>query len=447
MSRARQAILPAYLLLCLLVGGSTQGMWGNAALQLIATGILAWAALVRDPQSLTRPGKRLLLIVAALGLLILLQLLPLPPAVWAGVPGRDSFAEGFRQLGMTLPWLPLSEAPYDTLTTALTLLPPLALLVGMLRLRDWSTTLMLGAIVLGTIISVLLGVLQVTGGEGWYLYRITNLGVAVGTFANANHFATWLLVAIPSLAALAALALRTENRQQRTLIGALAMGAAAALAIGAVVTSSAALLLLGGPVIAASVLMVARLPVTRIKQGALAIILLLAVAAGTVAILGNRFPGWGTNASIETRMRFWQTTLEAVEAEGLAGSGFGTFEKVYGRYEDPASVDRFYVNHAHNDYLELALEGGIPAALLLIIFLAWWSGRAADAWFTTAGRSETKAAAVMSAAILLHSLFDYPLRTAAIASVMAVALAILGGAKGRPAPAEASGPRARHATL
>ena len=72
-------------------------------------------------------------------------------------------------------------------------------------------------------ISVVLGVLQVTGGDGsWYFYRITNLGVAVGAFANGNHFATLLLVAIPALAAVAATVIRTGSKQQRTLAGALA---------------------------------------------------------------------------------------------------------------------------------------------------------------------------------------------------------------------------------
>jgi hypothetical protein len=65
-----------------------------------------------------------------------------------------------------------------------------------------------------------------------------------------------------------------------------------------------------------------------------------------------------------------------------------------------------------------------------------------------AGTPEQKAAAVASAAILLHSSFDYPLRTAAIMAVMAACLALLAGAKGAKRPTKSEDREtARHATL
>ena len=66
MNRARYAILPGYVLLCLLLGGSVQGMWGNAVLQLGAVGLLAWAALTSEPQAVSRPAWWLLAIVGGL---------------------------------------------------------------------------------------------------------------------------------------------------------------------------------------------------------------------------------------------------------------------------------------------------------------------------------------------------------------------------------------------
>ena len=54
---------------------------------------------------------------------------------------------------------------------------------------------------------------------------------------------------------------------------------------------------------------------------------------------------------------------------GVVGAGPGTSTT------DPATIERTYVNHAHNDYLELALEGGIPAIVLMLLFLAWWARR------------------------------------------------------------------------
>ena len=146
---AKQAILPLYLLLCMLIGGSAQGIWANAALQGLAIAILVWAALTPDPQPSSRAARQLLWLVGLLALLILFQLVPLPPALWSALPGRGYVVDGFAMLGMPRPWMPLSLAPHDSLATAMTLLPPLAVLVGMLRLRSWSATWMLAAIILG----------------------------------------------------------------------------------------------------------------------------------------------------------------------------------------------------------------------------------------------------------------------------------------------------------
>lgn len=450
MTRAKESILPAYLCLCLLIGGSTQGVLANALLQLLAVVIFAWALATPNPQPVPVAAKRLLWIVGGLGLLFALQLVPLPPGVWTAIPGRKLIAGGFDMLGMPLPWLPLSLSPYDTASTAVTLLPPLALLIGMLRLRTWNASWMLAAVVLAAGVSIALGVLQVTGGDrSWYFYRVTNLGVAVGTFANANHFATLLLATMPTLAALAAVSWRSaKSRQQRSLTMAWASAAAAVLLIGLLINGSAALLLLGPPVAVATALLALRLPVERIRLGFAAIGILLVAGAIVLVTVGKDMPGWGTSASVETRMAYWSKTIGATEDHGLAGAGFGTFQQVYRGFENPGAVDRYYVNHAHNDYLEIALEGGVAALLLLVIFLLWWTRQALAAWLSPTGTVEQKAAAIASAAILLHSGFDYPLRTAAIMAVMAVCLALLAGARGT-GRAGVSDDRqaARHATL
>ena len=450
MKRAKDVVLPAYLFLCLMLGGSIQNVWGNALLQLLAIAILAWSAMTRKPQVRTPAGRSLLMIVGAVALLFVLQLIPLPPAAWTALPSREFLESGYMLLGLPPPWLPLSLAPYDTITTSLTLLPPVALLVGMLRLRYWTATGMLVAIAAAAAVSIALGVLQVTGSEAsWYLYEVTNIGVAVGAFANGNHFATLLLIAIPMVGALAAMRWRSvKTRQERSLTAALAIAAAALLAIGLLVNGSTAVLLLGPPVAAATVMLVMRLPPQRVRLGLAAIGLFLGIAAAVFVVIGKDLPNWGTQASIETRMEFWSKTVRATQDHVLTGSGFGTFQQVYRRLEDPGAVDRWYANHAHNDYLEIALEGGILAVVLIGLFLAWWTRRARDAWLSPAATVEQKAAAVASAAILVHSAFDYPLRTAAIMAVMAVCMALLAGAAGKVrATGTEPGRRARHATL
>nr|WP_283938408.1 O-antigen ligase family protein [Sphingomonas alba] len=440
------AILPSYLFLCLLLGGSSRGVWANALLQLSAVGLLVWAFLSRDPPAIQPAGRRLLLIVAVLGALFAIQLVPMPPDLWTKIPGRELVARGFDLLGMQQPWMPLSLSPYDTIAAALTLLPPLSLLIAMLRLRAWRAETMFMALLAGAATSILLGLLQVRSGTEWYFYEVTNLGVAVGAFANANHFATLLLVAIPIFSAVAIGRWRAaKDRQQRSAIFLVSAAAAAVLLVGILMCQSAAFLLLGPPVLAATILIPMRLGKTRIRQGFLAIFALIVIAAGTLVVAGDRLPGWGTSASVETRKQFWATSAAAVQGQALTGWGFGTFQEAYRRYEDAGSVDRFYVNHAHNDYLEIAVEGGVPALLLVVAFLIWWANRSREAWMSSGATIEQKAASIASAAILLHSLFDFPLRTSAITAVLAVCLALLAGARGTIRSADVEKPR--HATL
>src|SRR5205814_3380001 len=94
-------------------------------------------------------------------------------------------------------------------------------------------------------------------------------------------------------------------------------------------------------------------------------------------------------------------------------------------YEDHGRVTSTYVIHAHNDYAELALEMGLPGIVLLFLFLAWWIAAAWRAWRSVEAGPYARAASIASAAVLVHSLVDFPLRTAAIGASFAMCLALL----------------------
>ena len=59
-SRLREGIAPVYLFLCLILGGSAQGIWANMVLQLLGIAILAWAALAPAGEPLFAPARQLL---------------------------------------------------------------------------------------------------------------------------------------------------------------------------------------------------------------------------------------------------------------------------------------------------------------------------------------------------------------------------------------------------
>ena len=128
---------------------------------------------------------------------------------------------------------------------------------------------------------------------------------------------------------------------------------------------------------------------------------------------------------MQSREAIFGTTGRAITDFMPWGSGLGSFLEVYRLYESPRTVTSEYVVHAHNDYAELALELGAAGVLLMAAFLAWWASAVASVWRRREGGPFAAAASIASAAILVHSLVDFPLRTAAISVCFAMCLALL----------------------
>jgi O-antigen ligase len=447
--RARQFAVPAYVLLCLLLGGSSQGILGNLLLQLGAVALLAWAALTRTPSIPTDDGRALGWLGAAAVSLVAAQLLPLPPAIWTILPGREPIAQGYALLDQRLPWLPWSLAPYDTLASGLSLLPPLAIVAGILRLGAHRGRYLATAIVVGTVVGILLGAVQISSRWG-YLYSFTSRGQAAGFFANANYMGTLLLSAIPFTLALLArhrAGLGQAWRKRLGVHGVIA-GALALLLLGLMLNRSMAAMLLSVPTLLASgALLVAAGSRARL---ALAGVALVAGTVGCVAIAGMTTSVRGDAAvSVSTRQDIYARSAQITSDMFPAGTGLGAFPRIYPWYEDPDTVDFVYVNHVHNDYLELVLEAGLPGALLLLAALFWWARRSVQLWRSPVSGRFARAATVASAAILAHSAVDFPIRTAAIAAVFATCVALMAEPRVRRTP-EREGVRtrpARHLSL
>ena len=425
MSSPRQAIAPLYLFFCILIGGSAQGMYSNLALQLAGIAILCWAALSRMPVKDSPSARQIEWIAALAVLLVIIQLIPLPPVLWSHLPGRQFVVQGFALLHQPLPWLPISLAPADTIATAMALLPPLAMLALILRLGAYRDDWLIVSVLIATGISVALGVLQLRGSAP-YFYPYANIGTASGLFANANHMATLLLIAFPLLVALAARRWRQQPKSNdRLLTACLAEVGAVGLAFGAAANQSFALVIIGGPVLAGAALLL--IPAGRVRLGRLAAMLGLLLLAGTAALAIIVAAGISTSnrTSVAIRADIWKHSAGLIAEHGMVGTGIGTFPKIYPLSEDPNTVEKTYINHAHDDYMEIALEAGIPGVVLMLLFLAWWARRAYVIWRSPDLGEVARAACIASAAILLHSLVDYPLRTAAIATCLAMALALM----------------------
>lgn len=428
-SAARSAIAPLYLFACLILGGSAQGIWENAALQLGGIAIIAWAAVNPGPMP-TGAAKPVLLLAIAVILVIAVQEIPLPPSLWEhGI--RKRIVEGYALLGRPAPHLPVSTTPYDSLSALFSLIPPLAIFCAIVRLNAFRRSWLAAALLAAAMFGILLGALQVvSGGNGhWYLYKQTNIGLGVGFFANANHMATLLVIAMPFVAALAAAA-RRNNIQRYSAVLTILAAAALLLIVGIALNGSLAGYALAVPVIAASAILVLR---TNRFRPLLAIAAIVTVIGGVATIANSSIGvgklGDGASTSIHSREEILRTTGHAIADTMPLGSGLGSFLKVYRLYERPDSVTNEYVVHAHNDYAELALELGVAGIILVLLFLWWWTARVWAAWREGEGGPFARAAAIASAAVLVHSLVDFPLRTAAISACFAMCLAFLANRK------------------
>ena len=84
-----------------------------------------------------------------------------------------------------------------------------------------------------------------------------------------------------------------------------------------------------------------------------------------------------------------------------------------------------FVNHAHNDLLEVAIETGLPGIAAMLLFAAWWLERARAILARRRTSPYPLAALMVVGVIAVHSAVDYPLRTAAVASLFALCCVIV----------------------
>jgi O-antigen ligase len=419
--RVTSGMIAAFLVACLALGGaSREGHLANFLLQSAGTGFLIWG-LYRLQWAELGLLEKLLLGLIALGIGVIgVQLVPLPTDLWRELPGRGPIAAELDLLGIFPEPATVTFSLHETIRSAVSILPGIGLAFALLSGRDQPAQIMAMALVGVSVVALGLGIAQVLGGQDspGYFYEFTNRGYMVGFFANANHMATLLLVTLPFLAALVRDWRMRFGRQRRefTVLG-IALFALLAIGIGLVGSLTGYALLL--PVALASALIV--WPASKRRLPVMLAMPALAVSVSVLAFVGDAENAFAPEAkmSMVGREVIRANAIPAAEAFFPVGSGLGTFEEVYRRFEPARDVTNAFINHAHNDYLEIAVELGAPGLALIVLFLGWWllclrrllgGGASPYAW----------AGWLAVGIILTHSGWDYPLRTAALSTVFAL---------------------------
>lgn len=375
-----------------------------------------------------------LFLLAATGL-VALQLVPLPPSLWPELPGRQLLLDAASVTGREQPWRPLSISPGSTINALSALIVPivaLILLAGLLRKDQWRVlSILLGIVVASSVV----GLLQFSGARFGNPLINDVSGAVSGLFANRNHFALFT-----AIGCLLAPAWAFRDGDQPAWKGFVAV--ALLLLFGLIIlgSGSRAGLLVGVVGVVIGVLLgrqrikseLRRLP----KKARIFLFVAILGSFGSALVLSVTMDraisverAFSLDAEQDMRTRALPTVLDITRKYFPVGSGFGAFDPVY-RIDEPSELlGTSYFNHAHNDFLEVILDGGFPGLLLLLAAIIWWLWKSVRAWRQQDG-SENMLPRVGSGIILLvliASATDYPARTPMIMAVLIIAAVWLNG--------------------
>lgn len=376
--------------------------------------------------------------LAVLGLL-LLHLVPLPPAWWSRLPGRDLVVAIDRAAGLGAIWRPLSMAPDATLNALYATMVPFAALVLGAQLEPRERGWLLWPILALGALSALLGLAQLLGGADDFLrfYKVTNEKAALGLFANRNHQALLLAALLPMLAVWAYRGGGNVGRTNVRVLPALLTGTAL-IPLILVTGSRAGLILAVVALLLVPLIFVGRGhgPLSNFRPGGrrelLRLLAIFVVVTGLATVTWWLGRGFAVQRLLESspesdmRLLILPTMTMLVAAYLPFGSGLGSFVPVYQIYEPDNLLDPSFTNHAHNDFLELAMTGGIPAMVLMLVAAIAYFAKAGALFRSNVALSPELRLARLGCAIVLvsalASLGDYPLRVPSLACLFVVAI-------------------------
>ncbi len=422
-------MLAALFLVLWIAGGASRE---DAAGQVVVRAA-SWACILvavlfgRKPR--IEEARAVALIVGAAILLCVAQLVPLPPGVWRALPGRAVFTDAL--VSPANLWRPWSLVPGATTNALSSLVVPLAVLTLASGMRAQNRHLLPAVVLTVIALALLVGLLQVTGVPIANPMVNGSPGAVDGLIANRNHFALFLaigLVITPVWGSSGAVAPRVRAPVALGLVlllilTILASGSRAGMALGAIALILG--LAIAGRNIKAALSRYPRwtLPALGIALVALIAIFVLASVFADRAESVHRLID--VKVEDDTRGRALPTVLAIIRTYFPFGSGLGSFDPIFRLHEPFSMLRPTYFNHAHNDFLEIALTAGLPGLLLIAAAIGWWLWRSVAAWRGDAVLPKLGSAILLL--ILLASVVDYPARTPLIMAITTITAIWLGG--------------------
>lgn len=436
--RTRKGIFWAFAAIVFLLGGASRAdVMSLIVLRPLSILACGYVLLISDLRPFSQ-FRAIGIILIALLLTAIAQLIPLPPAVWQPLPGRELITNIDKALGLNDSWRPLTLSPSRTVNTLFSLGVPIAALLMYSALGPDRRTLAVRVLLAAGFASALLGIFQLVGpaNGALYTYEVTNGEAPVGLFANRNHNAIFLASLIPLVTFVSLRATLEGSRQQGQLYQLIAagwvlvviplilIGGSRAGAIAALLSSLVSLalwLFLHGKAGRSGKAKQSRRKMIAVIACGLAAVaaLILATLLNSRSVALERL--FNASFSTEIRTQLMPLLWEMMKAYFPVGTGFGTFEAVYKVHEPHSALSTRYLNQAHNDLMQFGIEAGLAGVLIIAGGLIWFFYAGIRAWRRVISGPVHDPAALLPlfgwaslATILGASLVDYPLRTPAM---------------------------------
>lgn len=260
------------------------------------------------------------------------------------------------------------------------------------ELRTSVLSLVLG---FGTLLSIV-GMIQWSTSKGNVLWLIPTAyqDEVFGTFLNRDHYAVFAELILP-------IALTRALMSNSKWPYSLAAGVIYASVVESGSRAGTALVSLEAMVIMAIALN-RKAAEYRWVFSAAALMIICSLAAGWQYVW---FRFHSTNL-FAFRREMALASIQMIHARPLSGFGLGTWPMVYPAFAifDPPG---FYMNHAHNDWLELIVEGGLPVVVAIL-----------SIGYGSLVLSRSSLWAIGIPVSMLHALVDFPLQKPAIAALV-----------------------------
>jgi O-antigen ligase len=286
-------------------------------------------------------------------------------------------------------------------------------------------------VILATFLSVF-GLIKKSGVNPfpWWEYadiRLNqDLAAASSTYGNPNHYAGYLEMAWPLALGLFLTGLRGGKFILvicATLV--ILAGLIFSISRGGWISAACGLVFMMSFLLADRYF--ARKRLILLLMGGSLLVSLVALSSRSVVMEIRTTMDRAEDTSFQSRLLVWEKVCCMIQEHPFTGTGPGAFATLFTQYEPPGLPVRFYT--AHNDYLHVVSETGLPLVPVIIWMAIVFYRRGFKKLNSPSRLVQGTCLGALSGitAMLVHSAFDFNLHIPANALLFAVLAAIVAG--------------------